>query len=229
MHSRPRVPRGAVQVTVLLSIRSVLPLLLHAAADVLQVNRRAGVDHIISSDDRAGHHHPQFLTDLQIRLVRRLVVVDKHKLDLPQLPARMQPPEREVTPPDVHLHDIAQPGQIHQRPGDGRKLGVHLQAHVALAAVPAHGVPEQHGGVPGVPAQLDHCFGLDLVDQVCDDLPLRVADVHHVVFRAAVEVDGLDDLGRGAADLVDVGEVVDEVEELDFTSIVELQVNERCQ
>lgn len=42
------------------------------------------------------------------------------------------------------------------------------------------------------------------------------------MFGAAEEVDGFDDFLRGAADFVDVGEVVDEVEEFDFAAIVEL-------
>lgn len=66
-----------------------------------------------------------------------------------------------------------------------------------------------------------HCLRLDLCDEVAHDLAFVLADIHEVLLRPAILVNGLQDFGGVATDLVDVGSAVNGVQELDFAAVVE--------
>lgn len=204
---------------------SGLALLLHRAADILQIRWVTGPQDIIRGQNRdIGNNHAELFAKHQIRGVRGLVVIEEHELDLLDLAAGEQLVQRLVTSTDDNADKVPQASQLDQHVGDGGIFRVQFQTEIALAASSPDGIAEQYGRVAYVAAQFDHCMWLEFSNEIGDDLAFGSSHIHETIFLFEL-VDEIQNPLRVASDLIDVGLFVDEVQELKLFSALVLYID----
>jgi hypothetical protein len=87
-------------------------------------------------------------------------------------------------------HDVGQPGELDQFAGHCSVLLIDFETQILFAASPPHRVSELDSRISHIPPQLDHDFRFPFGDHRRDQFPLVRPDVHQVLARPRVLVDG---------------------------------------
>ena len=207
-----------------------LALLSDAASHIFEVGWVAWLDHIVCCQNTAGCDELELFAEFQVGLVRRLVVVEEHEVNVLQRAAVMQPLDRSITGADLDLDDVAEASEGHKRLDHCSENRITLQTPIALTTSLADGIAKKKARVTNVPTKFNlpcrsakkarlrgnlqaanHCLRFDLCDQVAHNLALVFADIHEVLLRASILVNGCKNVFWRAPDLLNVGMGVNEV------------------
>ena len=215
----------------------LLELVFDTASNVLEVWRVSWLDHVIGSQYRAFGDQTQLFTKLKVGRVGRLVMIQKHEIDVLQLPRLVQTSNGFVTGANDDLDDVGETCQVDKRHDDGSKRRIALQAEVPLPSSFAYCITEEDARIANVAAEFDlglfvssqlklqqltyHCLGLDLCNKICHYTTLVLSNIHEVLLRATILINGCENILGRAPDLLNIGVRVNKVQKLDLTTVVE--------
>lgn len=159
------------------------------------------------------------LAKLQVCGIRWFIVVEKHQVDVGESASRVESLDRVGAGTDNDLDRITQTCQVYQRHDHSRKFWISFQTEIPLAPRLSHGISEQNAGIPAwqsefqsccwlriflpmvpdISTKLYHDLWLPVGNQVYNDLPFVVTDIHEILFGASIFVNGFQDfLGRAS-------------------------------